>query len=109
MLSEQALQEAEYFNGLTLYSPEAQVMPAAMSHVRVTLQLALSMQKCIRDMADRIRSLEATPARVTDEMVERFITAYTKYETDADWFFTHRDGIRAALTAAITEGTPDAA
>jgi hypothetical protein len=51
------LKVAEYFNGLTLYSPDSQMVPAAMSHVRVTLPIALAMQECIRSMADRLTTL----------------------------------------------------
>ena len=51
------LKVAEYFNGLTLYSPNSQMLPAAMSHVLVTLPLALAMQECIRSMADRLTTL----------------------------------------------------
>jgi septal ring factor EnvC (AmiA/AmiB activator) len=61
------LKVAEYFNGLTLYSPNSQMLPAAMSHVLVTLPLALAMQECIRSMADRLTTL----TRERDEAVKR--------------------------------------
>ncbi len=66
---EGVLKVAEYFNGLTLYSPEARIIPSAMSHVRVTLPMALAMQECIRSMANCIAALEArAEAGVTEAM-----------------------------------------
>jgi hypothetical protein len=55
--TDDVLKVAEYFNGLTLYSPNSQMLPAAMSHVLVTLPIALAMQECIRSMADRLTTL----------------------------------------------------
>jgi hypothetical protein len=76
-----------------------------------------TMQDAVLAMADRIRSLEATPERVTDEMVER---AQIEYRKQWEWEFNaiaegpisadaRKRVMKAALTAAITEGTPDAA
>jgi hypothetical protein len=77
-----------------------------------------TMQDAVLAMADRIRSLEATPARgvVTDEMVERAAKAHYEYASEWSWSSPsegYRNVIRAemriALDAALTEGTPDAA
>jgi hypothetical protein len=56
-VKDDVLKVAEYFNGLTLYPPTSQILPAAMSHVLVTLPIALAMQECIRSMADRLTTL----------------------------------------------------
>ena len=50
---------AEYLVGLTLYAPDAKVVPAAMSHVVVTLALANSMQQCIAELASTVAQLRA--------------------------------------------------
>ncbi len=55
----------------------------------------------MRDHAQAVQ--DAREAVVTDAMVERFIAAYTQYETDNAGIFTHRDGIHAALTAALAD------
>jgi hypothetical protein len=60
----------------------------------------------IVDLIHEIRALrqQRDEARVvTDAMVERFLSAYAEYESKRQHTFTHRLGIRAALTAALTQ------
>jgi hypothetical protein len=95
-VKDDVLEVAKYFNGLTLYSPDSQMVPAAMSHVRVTLPLALAMQECIRSMADRLTTLtrERDEARsLCDETINLF------HFRDAD---READTLRTQLAAART-------
>lgn len=87
------MEVAKYFNSLTLYSPTSQMLPAAMSHVRVTLPIALSMQECIRSMADRLTTL----TRERDDAVDRGLELQAQLMT----MLVQRDEARVVTDAMV--------
>jgi len=97
------LEVAKYFNSLTLYSPDSQMLPAAMSHVRVTLPRALAMQECIRSMADRLTTL----TRERDEAVKRRREIDDEAFDYAEQIETLRTQLAAARVCKWREDDPD--
>ena len=65
------------------------------------------------EMIERVRELEAQqaasePVAVTEEMEEAFMVAYAECEFQNGGVFTHRMGINAVITAALTAASEGA-
>ena len=72
------------------------------------MAMQMAAIQCIQEEMSTLRAERDALRKVDDAMVERFLRAYAEYESKRQHTFTHRLGVRTALTAALASVAPSA-
>lgn len=86
---------------LTAATQRAEAAEARRDQWERRARQVVQERRALRDQAIELRDTRDALRKVNDEMVERFLHAYAKCENERPQTFTHRIGIRAALTVAL--------